>query len=100
MSHPCRCACCSDPLEPAQELRFLVEMANLDDPVYLAHIRRLPAVNGKPLPVCAACQARIETYPLRPTSAKRKPIPAGMVAALGLLSVGWLVHNLLLGPRA
>ena len=37
----CRCQFCNDPLEPAQELRYLVELQNLDDPTYLARIRRL-----------------------------------------------------------
>src|SRR5262249_18389327 len=98
----CRCVCCSSPLEPAQELRFLVETANLDNPAYLAHIRRLPAVKGRPVPVRSACQAQIETYPLRPgrTRAKPNPVRTGVLAAVGLFSVGWLVQNVLFGPRA
>ena len=102
MTDSCRCACCSGQLEPAQELRFLVETANLDNPSYLAHIRRLPAVKGRPVPVCAACQARLESYPLRPRRAGTKPNPVrtGVLAAIGLLSVGWLVQNVLFGPRS
>src|SRR5207302_1814507 len=98
----CRCACCSGQLEPAQELRFLVETANLDNPSYLSRIRRLPAIKGRPVPVCATCQARMETYPLRPCRARPKPnvIHTGVLAAIGLLSVGWLVQNVLFGPRA
>ena len=52
-----RCACCDGALEPAQQLRFLVETDNLDNPAYLNRIRALPSVNGKPVPVCKACQA-------------------------------------------
>jgi hypothetical protein len=97
----CRCACCSDPLEPAQELRFLVETANLDNPSYLAHIRRLPAFKGRPVPVCSACQKKIEAAPHRFTlvPARVTALRNGVLAAIGLLSVGWLVQNLLLGPR-
>jgi hypothetical protein len=99
VSKPCRCACCSGPLEPVQELRFLVESANLDDPAYLARIRTLPSVRGRPVPVCKACQARIESAPPRPI-AKPNPLRTGVLAAVGLLSVGWLFQHLLLGPRA
>ena len=96
---PCRCASCSSPLEPAQELRFLVECANLDNPAYLARIRRLPAANGKPVPVCQACQARIDSAPPRPV-ARPNAVRAGVLAAVGILSVGWLLQTLLAGPRA
>ena len=59
----CHCSCCDRPLEPAQQLRFLVESDNLGNPSYLAQIRALPSLNGKPIPVCKACQARIEATP-------------------------------------
>jgi hypothetical protein len=88
-----RCACCSGALEPAQQLRFLVETDTLDDPGYLARIRRLPTRNGRPVPVCTGCQARIEAAPPRPAR-------AGVLAAVGILSAGWLIQTLLLGPRA
>src|SRR5207253_7869611 len=95
VNHP-RCACCRGSLEPAQELRFLVETANLDDPAYLAGIRRLPAnAGGRPVPVCAACQKLAESAPRRPR--KPQPVHAGVLAAVGILSVGWLIHTLLLG---
>jgi hypothetical protein len=95
---PCLCACCSAELEPAQELRFLVECANLDNPSYLAHIRRLPSVKGKPVPVCKACQTDIENAP-RPV-ARPNHVRTGVLAVVGLLSVGWLLQTLLSGPRA
>jgi hypothetical protein len=104
VTNSCRCACCRAEVEPAQELRFLVETANLDNPAYLAHIRRLPVVNGRPVPVCAACQRALEANALAPVVAKRRPAVAspvgtGVLAVVGLLSVGWLVQNLLFGPR-
>lgn len=100
-----RCACCSGRLEPAQQLRFLVETANLDDPVYLAGIRRMPSAKGRPVPVCSSCLALLESAALTPT---RGPVPrghggavkAGVLAAVGVLSVGWLLRALILGPRA
>ncbi len=96
-----RCACCSNQLEPAQQLRFLVETANLDDPAHLARIRRLPAVKGRPVPVCQGCQRVLEAAALKPSPMRPKPnqVRNGVLAAVGLLSVGWLLHNLLLGPR-
>ena len=99
VSQPCRCVSCSAPLEPVQELRFLVESANLDDPATLARIRTLPSVRGRPVPVCKACQARIEGTPRRPV-ARPHPLRTGVIAAVGLLSVGWLFQHLLLGPPA
>lgn len=95
------CACCDGPLEPAQHLRFLVEMANLDDPVYLERIRRMPSLNGRPVPVCLACQTRIETQSrsvashLRPR-AKATPLTlaTGLLGALGVLSVGMFLGAL------
>ena len=40
----CRCQFCAQELEPAQELRFLVETDTLDDPTHLNRIRRLPVL--------------------------------------------------------
>jgi hypothetical protein len=94
---PCLCACCSNPIEPAQEFRFLVESDNLDDPNYLARIRRLPAANGRPVPVCLSCQERARTLSMNHLD--RAPLRSGMLAVLGLLTVGWLVQSLVLGPR-
>ena len=88
MTNLYRCACCDGQLEPAQQLRFLVETATLDNPVHLARIRVLPAVNGKPIPVCKACQTRIEAAPPRPPS---RPLASGLLGALGALSVGLLL---------
>jgi hypothetical protein len=95
---PCLCARCSSQIEPAQELRFLVECDNLDNPVHLARIRRLPAVNGRPVPVCVACQPIVEAAPLR-LVARRYPLRTGVLAAVGLFTVGWLVQSILFGPR-
>ena len=81
MTNLYRCACCDGQLEPAQQLRFLVETATLDNPVHLARIRVLPCVNGKPIPVCKACQTRIEAAP-------KRPLAAGMLGVFGALSVG------------
>jgi hypothetical protein len=94
---PCLCACCSSQIEPAQELRFLVESANLDNPIHLARIRQLPAVGGRPVPVCKACQTLVEAAPLR-LMAKPSSLRAGVLAAVGLFTVGWLVQSLLFGP--
>lgn len=98
MSKPCLCACCTCQIEPAQELRFLVESANLDNPVHLARIRQLPAVNGRPVPVCKACQSLVESAPLRLVG-RPSPMRIGILAAAGLYTVGWLVQSLLFGPR-
>lgn len=82
MPKPRPCACCAAPLEPVQEFRYLVESETLDAPAYLASIRRMP--------VCLACQARF---------ARPRPVRAGVVAAVGILSVGWVMTALLV-PRA
>lgn len=101
-----RCACCSGQLEPAQQLRFLVETASLDDPAYLAGIRRMPFAKGRPVPVCKACLRMLEVAALVPAApkpaavTKANPVRTGMLAAVGLLSVGWLLQTLVLGPRA
>jgi hypothetical protein len=86
-----RCACCDGQLEPAQQLRFLVETATLDNPVHLARIRVLPCVKGKPIPVCKACQTRIEAAPARRPA---RPLAAGMLGVFGALSVGLLLGGL------
>lgn len=90
---PCRC--CKGQLEPAQQLRFLVETDTLNDPAYLAQIRVLPAINGKPVPVCKACQAKLEAGAARPTPKSGAPT---LIRALGALSVGLLLSGLL-SPR-
>lgn len=96
MTELCRCSCCKGPLEPAQQLRFLVETDTLDDPAYLARIRVLPAVNGKPVPVCKACQTRIETAP--PARKTAAPVLPKLLSAIGALSVGLLLTGLF-APR-
>jgi hypothetical protein len=88
------CACCDGSLEPAQQLRFLVETATLDNPVHLARIRMLPSLNGKPLPVCKACQTRIESAPKWTEKLKVQPPASGLLGALGALSVGLLLGSL------
>lgn len=89
------CRCCRGPLEPAQQLRFLVETDTLDDPAYLARIRTLPAANGKPVPVCFGCQSRLQA---NGPAASRPPVARNLLGALGALSVGLLLTSLL-GPR-
>ncbi|QJW97915.1 hypothetical protein [Frigoriglobus tundricola] len=93
MTRLSRCACCDGALEPVQQLRFLVESATLDNPVHLARIRMLPAVNGKPLPVCKACQTRIESARKWATKPQAKPAASGLLGALGALSVGLLLSS-------
>src|SRR5437588_806113 len=95
----CRCQFCNDPLEPAQELRYLVELQNLDDPTYLARIRRLPAVNGRPLRVCQPCQTHVETTPRPAPPVVPVAVAAGLLAACGLLSVGLLFFAMVGPPR-
>ncbi len=85
-----RCACCDGTLEPAQQLRFLVETDTLDDPAHLARIRLMPSVNGRPVPVCCACQERVQGQP----ALLRKPRAAGMFGLIGALSVGLLLSSL------
>ena len=93
MTDLCPCVCCNGPLEPAQQLRFLVETDNLDNPAYLNRIRALPAVKGRPVPVCKACQARLAEPP---KSARPHPkAPLSLIGALGALSLGWLLGSLL-----
>lgn len=94
-----RCACCSSRLEPAQELRFLVESDNLDDPDQLSLIRSLPAINGRPIPVCMPCQSLVEAAKLQST-VRRAPFRPALFNAVGLFAVGWLVHALLFGSRS
>jgi hypothetical protein len=92
---------CDDKLEPAQQLRFLVETDSLDQPAFLALIRRLPAINGRPLPVCESCQRSIAANPLRFRAAvEHQRFRAGVLTACGLLSVGLILTAVLRGPRA
>lgn len=101
----CRCQFCARALEPAQELRFLVETDTLDNPIHLDRIRRLPATtDGKPLRVCKSCQTRMEQNPHRFRAAVEqdrvwRQARTGMLAAVGVLSLGWLLGTLLSGPR-
>lgn len=90
MTNLCRCACCEGPLEPAQQLRYLVETANLDNPAYLELIRVLPSANGKPVPVCAGCQSQLEDHFAARKTRKRRAAPLSLFGALGALSLGVL----------
>jgi hypothetical protein len=91
---------CDDKLEPAQHLRYLVETESLGEPAYLASIRRLPSVGGRPLPVCGRCQRSIAANPVRFRAAvERRQLRAGVLTACGLLSVGLILSALLRGPR-
>jgi hypothetical protein len=89
-----RCACCDGPLEPAQQLRFLVETDNLDNPSYLSRIRVLPSVNGRPVPVCKACQGELAANPAALRLRNPLSLTTGLLGALGALSVGWLLGSL------
>ena len=103
------CAYCDGQLEPVQHLRFLVETDNLDNPTFLARIRQMPSVNGRPLPVCKACHEWMGTE-LRPApKPKARPrapvVPLALTASafgffgvFGALSVG-LILNSLFNPR-
>lgn len=91
MTKLCRCACCDGPLEPAQQLRFLVETANLDNPAYLELIRVLPSANGKPVPVCKSCQSQLEDHLAARKARKRPAAPLSLFGALGALSLGVLL---------
>ena len=91
----CRCQFCSNPLEPAQELRYLVETATLDEPAVLDRIRTLPAAAGRPLRVCGGCQREMAAHPARfraalEVAAFRSEVRGGLLAAAGLLSLGFL----------
>jgi hypothetical protein len=104
VTKPCHCVRCLGPLEPAQQFRFLVETDTLDNPVHLARIRALPSANGKPLPVCKACQTAIEATAGAAPQAIVKFAPKGsrqfppeLLGVIGLLSVGLLVSLFL--PR-
>ncbi len=94
MTKPCRCAFCRGALEPAQQLRFLVETDNLDNPPYLARIRALPHANGRPLPVCKSCQARLEAHPRAPAKRAPKSLAPDLLGMFGALSVGLLLGAL------
>src|SRR5687768_18534580 len=95
---PRPCACCSSHLEPAQELRFLVETDNLDNPAHLSRIRRLPAVNGRPVPVCFSCQNLVQDSHW--ADSRPRTAYTCLLAAVGLLTMGWMVQNLVFGSRA
>jgi hypothetical protein len=90
----CTCACCKGQLEPAQQLRFLVETDNLDNPGYLNRIRMLPSMNGKPLPVCKACQAQLEAQFAAAKARPKVVVPLSLIGALGALSVGVILAKL------
>ncbi len=94
MTELCRCVRCKGPLEPVQHLRFLVETDTLDDPAHLARIRTLPSAGGKPLPVCKACQARLEAAPRTPAKSAPKSLVPDLVGMVGALSVGLLLGAL------
>jgi hypothetical protein len=102
----CYCQFCSGTLDPAQEFRFLVETDTLDDPTHLNRIRSLPATgDGRPLRVCKACQGEIEAHPVRfriavERAQVQRQIRTGVMAAVGILSVGFLMMTALGGPRA
>lgn len=95
------CYCCRGPLEPVQQLRFLVETDTLNEPAHLARIRVLPSISGKPLPVCKACQPHFKAAPrptVKPVRPAATPKLPRLLGALGALSVGLVLTNLLM-PR-
>ena len=90
-------------LAPLQWIRRMTadETESLDDPAFLASIRRLPAVGGRPVPVCRTCQSAAEAHPERFRAAvARTQLRTGVIAACGLLSLGFILSALLRGPRA
>ena len=99
MTNLCPCACCKGPLEPAQQLRFLVETDNLDNPGYLNRIRALPSMNGRPLPVCKACQTQLESGAVALRPRPKVAVPLSLIGALGALSVGVILAKLF-APRS
>ena len=97
----CRCQFCAAPLEPVQEFRFLVETATAaDDPAHLVRIRAMPHTRGRPLRVCKGCHGEIAVHPGRflhvlERSLFRREVRSGMLAAAGLLSLGWFFSTFL-----
>jgi hypothetical protein len=91
----CRCQFCAAPLEPVQEFRYLVETATAaDNPAHLSRIRELPHAGGRPLRLCKGCQGEIRVHPGRFLHAVeravfRREVRSGVLAAAGLLSLGW-----------
>ena len=101
----CPCQFCTRALEPAQELRYLVETDSLAEPAQLNRIRRLPMNrDGKPLRVCGECQRHIEMNPVRFRAAVehahgRRQVRMGLMTAFGVLSAGWFLSVLIGSPR-
>ncbi|MCI0702032.1 MAG: hypothetical protein L0241_13195 [Planctomycetia bacterium] len=96
MTDLCPCVCCNNPLEPAQQFRFLVETDNLGNPAFLARIRTLPTRNGKPVPVCKACQTRIESTPAKPARPQpTQALTSSLLGVFGALSLGLLLGSFL-----
>lgn len=91
----CRCQFCPAPLEPVQEFRYLVETAALGDPGPLALARTLPAANGRPLRVCRRCQDEFAAQPGRFRVVAEKPARVGLLAAAGMLSLGFVLAAVL-----
>ena len=79
------------PLEPAQQLRFLVETDNLDNPAFLSPHPLIPAVDGKPVPVLAGvAETGTSKSPRRPLrTPKPKPQVAPLALAAGLFLACW-----------
>jgi len=106
---PCLCQICRKKLEPVQELRYLVEIQFLEEPVVLDRLRQLPDVDGKPLRVCKACQGSIEANPVGFRQAvvqahdkarqQLRRQRSGMITAIGVLTVGWFFASLIGAPR-
>lgn len=97
MTAICPCRLCQRPLDPAQTLRFLFETETQTSPAYLELIRELPHVNGTPLRVCRPCQHELESRPRlarRAAPADRSEYRGAVLAAVGLVAVGWLFRSL------
>jgi hypothetical protein len=105
-----RCQICKSKLEPVQELRYLVETQCLGEPAVLNDFRQLPDVNGHPLRVCKSCQQTIEADRVGFRKAvdeaqaksrrQQRQRQSGVIAAFGVLAVGWFFASLLGTPRA
>ena len=83
------CARCNAALEPVQQFAFLVEEAGVAEPAANRLPQCLPTANGRPIPVCKACQATIRKAPRQPV---RGWSSVGMT--LGIIAAVWLLDQI------
>ncbi|MCE9562941.1 MAG: hypothetical protein K8U57_12935 [Planctomycetes bacterium] len=82
------CARCNAALEPVQQFAFLVEEAGINEPASNCLAQRLPTANGRPIPVCKACQPNIRKAPRKPARGW-----SGFGVALGVIAAVWLLDQ-------